>query len=205
MTELTIKEAIRLGIEAHKAGKVQEADKYYTAVLQTVPDHPDANHNMGVLAVGVGKVEEALPFFKKAIDANASIEQFWVSLIDALLKLDRFKDAEGVLYEAKQNGLKDNNLNQFKEKIERKLDGVIRLSDKILDQLINLYKSGDFLQTLNLANEYLKKYPNSVELHNIVGISHAKLGQYEQAVSIYKTALQLAPEAAEIHNNLGIN
>ena len=31
--------------------------------------HSDANQNMGVLAVGVGKVQEALPFFKTALEA----------------------------------------------------------------------------------------------------------------------------------------
>jgi len=29
---------------------VQEADRLYTAILQAQPKHPDANHNMGVLA-----------------------------------------------------------------------------------------------------------------------------------------------------------
>ena len=51
--ELSVDEALQKGIEAHKAGKVQEADQYYTAILQAQPKHPDANHNMGVLAVGV--------------------------------------------------------------------------------------------------------------------------------------------------------
>ena len=44
---------------------------------------------MGVLAVGVGKVEQALPFFKTALEANPSIAQYWLSYIDALVKLDR--------------------------------------------------------------------------------------------------------------------
>ena len=61
--ELTLDQALQKGIEAHKAGQVEEADKYYTAILQAQPKHPDANHNMGVLAVGLGKVQEALPFF----------------------------------------------------------------------------------------------------------------------------------------------
>ena len=61
--ELTLEQALQKGIEAHKAGKAQEADQYYTAILKANPDHPDANHNMGVLAVGVGKVQQALPFF----------------------------------------------------------------------------------------------------------------------------------------------
>ena len=68
--ELTLEQALQKGIEAHKAGKVLEADRYYTAILKANSKHPDANHNMGVLAVGVGKVEVALPFFKKALEAN---------------------------------------------------------------------------------------------------------------------------------------
>ena len=33
---------------------------------------------MGVLAVGIGKVEEALPFFKIALDANQNMVQYWL-------------------------------------------------------------------------------------------------------------------------------
>ncbi len=54
--EFTLDQALQKGIEAHKAGKVQEADRYYTAILKANPKHPAANHNMGVLAVGIGKI-----------------------------------------------------------------------------------------------------------------------------------------------------
>ena len=43
MSNLTLEEALQKGIEANKAGKVQEADQYYTAILQAQPTHPDAN------------------------------------------------------------------------------------------------------------------------------------------------------------------
>ena len=89
--QLTLKEALLKGVEAHQAGKLGEADQYYTAILKAMPNHPDANHNMGVLAVGLGKVEQALPFFEKALDANPSITQFWLSYIDALMKLKKVK------------------------------------------------------------------------------------------------------------------
>ena len=68
MSEVTIEEALRLGVEAHKAGKAQEADRYYTAIIKVQPNHPDANHNIGVLAAGIGNIEQALSFFKKALD-----------------------------------------------------------------------------------------------------------------------------------------
>ena len=89
MNDLTIQQALKLGIEAHKSGNLQEADKCYTAILQAQPNHPDANHNMGVLAVSVGKVQQALPFFKKALEVNSTIAQFWLSLIESLIKLER--------------------------------------------------------------------------------------------------------------------
>ena len=76
VTELTIDQALQQGVEAHKAGQVQEADRLYTSIIQAQPKHPDANHNMGVLAVGVGKVQEALPFFKTALEANPATAQF---------------------------------------------------------------------------------------------------------------------------------
>ena len=74
--ELTLDEALQKGIEAHKAGQVRDAERLYTAVLKAQPKHPDANHNTGVLAVGMGKIQEALPFFKTALESNPSVAQF---------------------------------------------------------------------------------------------------------------------------------
>ena len=36
--ELTLDQALQKGIEAHKAGKVEEADQYYTAILKLIPN-----------------------------------------------------------------------------------------------------------------------------------------------------------------------
>jgi len=87
--EITIDQALKKGIEAHKAGNAQEADRYYTAILKNQPGHPDANHNMGVLAVNIGKEEESIFFFKKALETNPKITQFWLSYLNALIKLGR--------------------------------------------------------------------------------------------------------------------
>ena len=78
--ELTIDQALQQGIAAHKEGKLQDAERLYRAILQSQPTHPDANHNLGVLAAGVGKVLEALPYFKAALQSNPNMEQY-LSLI----------------------------------------------------------------------------------------------------------------------------
>ena len=86
--ELTIEQALQQGVAAHKEGKLQEAERLYRAILQSQPAHPDANHNLGVLALSVNKADAALPFFKTAIEANPKIEQFWLSCIGPLITLD---------------------------------------------------------------------------------------------------------------------
>ncbi len=104
--ELTIEQALQKAVEAHKAGQVQEADRLYTAILKARPKHPDANHNLGVLAVSVGKVEEALPFFKAALEANPSIARFWLSYINALIRLIVLAMQRLCLDQAKSKGRK---------------------------------------------------------------------------------------------------
>ena len=86
--ELTVEQALQQGIAAHNDGKLQEAEHIYRTILQSQPLHPDANHNLGVLAVSVNKADAALPLFKTALEANPKIEQFWLSFIDALIKTD---------------------------------------------------------------------------------------------------------------------
>ena len=81
--KLSIERALQLGVEAHKAGKLQKADSLYTAILQAMPNHSDANHNMGVLAVGIGQPEESIPFFKAAIKENPIISAMIPALIES--------------------------------------------------------------------------------------------------------------------------
>jgi tetratricopeptide (TPR) repeat protein len=115
--ELTLDQALHKAIEAHKAGQAQDADRLYTAILHAQPKHPDANHNMGVLAVGVGKVQAALPFFRTALESNQSIAQFWLSYIDALIKLDRLADAKRILEQARAKGVKGTRFDKLEQSL----------------------------------------------------------------------------------------
>ena len=183
--ELTLDQALQKGIEAHKAGQVQEADRLYTAILKAQPKHPDANHNMGVLAVGVDKVQEALPFFKTALEANPSTAQFWFSYIDALIKLERLADAKAVLDQAKSKGAEGEGF----DSLENKLDGVDSSETTVsqsqdppqdqLQPLIDLFSQGQLQQALDHTKKLLEQFPNSGTLYNIQGAANKGLGQLQ--------------------------
>ena len=103
--ELTIEQALQQGVAAHKEGKLEEAERLYRAILQSKPLHPDANHNLGVVAVSVNKADLALPLFKAALEANPKVEQFWLSYINALIKEKQFDNAKQVLEQGKNQGV----------------------------------------------------------------------------------------------------
>ena len=103
--ELTIEQALQQGLTAHQEGKLQDAERFYRAILRSQPTHPDANHNLGVIAVSFNKADLALPLFKTALEANPKIEQFWLSYIDALIKEKQFDNAKQVLEQAKTQGV----------------------------------------------------------------------------------------------------
>jgi len=115
--DLTIEQALQRGVAAHKAGKLQEAERFYRAILQSQPKHPDANHNLGVLAVSVNKADAALPLFKTALEANPKIEQFWLSYIDALIKEQQFENAKEVIEQAKTQGVAEQKLNALEAQL----------------------------------------------------------------------------------------
>ena len=181
--ELTLDQALQKGVEAHKAGKFQEADRFYTAILKANPKHPDANHNLGVLNASFGKVNEALPFFKTALETNPRISQYWLSYIKALIELGRIADAKDVLDQAKSKGAKGDGF----EKIEKRIGSTpsknlnaLEPSREQVQSLINLHRKGQHQKTLNEANKLLTKFPKSINLLNISGAANRGLGKLKE-------------------------
>jgi Flp pilus assembly protein TadD len=116
--KLTVDQALQQGVAAHNEGKLQEAERLYRAILEAQPKHPDANHNLGVIAVSVGKPLDALPLFKLALEANPQIGQFWLSYIDALITLERFDEATRALVAGEKSGVSSNKLDALKQRLQ---------------------------------------------------------------------------------------
>ena len=177
--ELNLKEAeiaaiFDKGLQAHNAGDLNVAEQLYQETLAIKPEHPEANHNMGVLAVGIGKVQEALPFFKIAVEANPAAAQFWLSYIDALIKLERLADAKAVFDQAKSKGAKD--------------DGYDNLEQRLRDA------QGEPLDATKAALEKDQTKPNildSLNLEQAIKLAKKKTkeGSSEEATRIYQDIL----------------
>ena len=153
MAKLTIDQALQQGVEAHKAGQLQEADCIYTAILKAQPKHPDTNHNMGVLAVGVGKVEQALPFLKAALESNPATAQFWLSYIDALIKLDKLADAKAVFDQAKSKGAKGDGFDALEQRLKEASKEASKIAAELQLKQPNILDSLKLDQAIKLAKK----------------------------------------------------
>ena len=207
VAKLTINQALQQAVDAHKTGQLHKAHRLYAAILKVQPKHPDANHNTGLLTVGDGKIELALPFFKTALEANPSNTQFWYSHIVALIKLERLVDAKSVLDKAKSKGIKGADFDQ----LEQKLNGTNKALVIKPDDADAHYNIGTVLQKQNKLEEAIEAYskalaikPDDADTHYNIGIVFHGLNKLEEAIEAYNKALAIKPDYAAAYYNMGI-
>ena len=165
--ELTIEQALHQGATAHKAGKLQEAERLYRAILQSQPLHPDANHNLGLIALSVNKADAALPLFKTAIEANPKIEQFWLSYIDVLISLNMGHEAKREIQACKDVGHNSEKIDSLSTRLEPKnlkqstVAAVEDFYQKIINKILNQAALG-WLFTDSFDRHFMEDTPVSI-------------------------------------------
>jgi protein O-GlcNAc transferase len=200
--ELTIEQTLQQGVAAHKAGKLEEAERLYRAILQSQPIHPDANHNLGVIAVSFNKADLALPLFKTALGVNPKIEQFWVSYIDALVKANQLKGAEQAIKKAKRNGFNAKKLKALLSQSKGRTDTKVP-SQAQLSSLLEYYQNGRFSDAENLAKSLTEIFPKHQFGWKMLGTVLKQTGRVNEALVANQTSVQLVPQDADAHYNLG--
>lgn len=86
-------------LEAHVAGRLQEAESGYRAVLEQTPRHPDALHLLGLIRRDHGALDEAESLIRRAI-AQDEQARFTGSLGSVLLDQGRKPEAEAMFRRA---------------------------------------------------------------------------------------------------------
>ena len=206
--ELTIEQTLQNGVAAHNAGKLEEAERLYRAILQSQPTHPDASHNLGVIAVSVNQAKAALPLFKTALEANPKIEQFWLSYLDALIKEQQFDNAKQVLERAKKQGLDNEKLNSLKAQIvtisQTEHSDSASPSQQKLSSLLEHYQNSRYDDAEKLAKSITQQFPTHQFSWKVLGAVLKQTGRITDSLTAMRKSVQLAPQDAEAHSNLGV-
>ncbi len=209
---LTIEQALQQGVKAHREGKFQDAERLYRAILQSQPAHPDANHNLGVLAVSVNKAEAALPLFKTALEANPKIEQFWLSYIDALIKTEKIDDATRVLSDAQQAGVTAAKLEIFEEQPELELSPRSHISQQEfsnpvhsyqyeLSPAIELREAGKYMEAQEWLSNAIKYDSKNAEAFSLLSQVLLLDGKEVEAEKVLTEAASINSELPSVYRN----
>ena len=142
-------------IAAHESSDFKTAFHLYREILTDDQNQPDANHNLGALLAHLGLLDNALTFIQNAVNSNPYVHDYWVSLIDVLIRLNRYDDAALAMEQAKSlghdQGVFKNLDRAIKNKAKSTVEVVLSESDllKIKENLDILSAKADNIKIAN--------------------------------------------------------
>ena len=71
-----------------------------------------------------------------------------------------------------------------------------------INSVMSLFSNGEFEESLVLAMNLSKNFPESAILHNIIGACHYSLKNFESAIDSYRNAISIDPMYAKAYYNL---
>jgi protein O-GlcNAc transferase len=205
-------------IAAHRAGRLAEAEQDYRRVLDGEPGHPDANHNLGILALQQDRADLALVHLSAAHAAVPSCDQYRLSYVDALLRSGQHVAARRILGAKSSGATSDWTRPLFDLAVAHHRDGRVEAAVTAYEAFLALAPNdADALGNLGFALHALGRSvdaqatlrralaiePAHVASLNNLGIVLYHAGQFDEAAHCYREALARQPDFADAHGNLG--
>lgn len=214
MTEqsLTLEQAFAQAVAHHQAGRLQPAETLYRAILGAVPDHPDSNHNLGILALQAGQPSVGLPLLKMAHEHQPDNGRYWRSYLDGLIGAGRGFEASRVLQQARRHGVKNEELRSIQAKIValgRSTPAPDVTSERSNpsaaeeQKLLTLLGQQRIAEALSVAQTMTRQYPKHPFAWKVCGALLSSQGKNDEALQRMQTAAQLAPGDVEAQTNVG--
>jgi|KBSMisStandDraft_5_1062788.scaffolds.fasta_scaffold40052_2 predicted O-linked N-acetylglucosamine transferase (SPINDLY family) len=160
-------------VEAHRSGRVSEAEALYREIIASDPRNFDALHLLGIVCSETGKVSDADKFFRQALAIDPNFPPCFVNYGFYLLKQSRFSQA----------------LECF--------DKALALFPNFAQAWLG---RGNVMRELGRNDEAFAAYSNAISLDPNMAEAHAGCGnmlaalrRYDEAIKSYDKALAIAP------------
>jgi tetratricopeptide (TPR) repeat protein len=155
----------------------------WTDTLEKNPTSWMSDNNLGLVLLQKGHVEEAIRYYKKAIQVNPDSYNAEYNLGNALLQRGQVEEA----------------ITHYKRAIEINPDYV-----DAHDNLGNaLFQTGRAEEAIIHYKKAIELNPNSSKAEYNLGDAFFQMGQMEEAIAHYKRAIQINPNSSETEYNLG--
>jgi protein O-GlcNAc transferase len=172
------------GVGLHQAGRFAEAVEIYKKIVAEIPNHFDATHLLGVIALQEGRLEQAQDLIKSALRISSKNAPALNNLGMVYLRQGSLELAHG----------------QF--------ELAVQIQPKFPDGLANL---GTVLRQLGRPHEALvplrrahSDNPKSATVCNLIGACLMDTGQPHAAVKFFEAATHAEPDVADGWSNLAM-
>jgi len=181
-----VTEILRKGIAAHEAGDLKIAVDCYQEILDTVPDHADATHLLGLVHFQQGDTDTATVMIKAAIGFNANVPLYHANLGRVFTSA---KDHPAALI-------------AFREAVLQAPNDAHLQAD-----LAGAYlRCGDAKEAAARASQAVELSPDLAEAHLNLGLAQQEIfgAVYPLAIQSLQKAVALNPALAGAYLGLGV-
>ncbi|MBW3539458.1 MAG: tetratricopeptide repeat protein [Planctomycetes bacterium] len=204
-------------VRQHRAGRLDDAERLYRAILRREPAHADALHLLGVTFHQRGLSAEAVGYIRRAIECNPRTADFFVNLaaacraagdaaaaIAAAREAVRLKPDHHAAHYNLGSALRDQGkLNEAIAAFRRSLSLCPTNADGWF-HLAGVFRDVD--SPADAADCYQKAIdlrPGFAAAHFNLGNVYTALHQLDLAEAAYRRAIELEPNRTETWYNLG--
>ncbi len=180
--KLGLKEAFGLALEAHKAGRLGQAESLYRQILKSVPEHPGSLNYLGLIRHRQGATADAIALMRRSV-ALAPNNPPMLNNLGTVLLDDGDLDGAAEMFEEATN-----------------LDP---------NYVAAWYNWGNLLRRLERAGEAEFAYrrvialkPDHAAALNNLGVVLQDQGRPDEAEAAYRQALAIHPHYVEALSNL---
>lgn len=201
----------------YDAGRYQKALALFDEAIENGVRGEVVHNNRGTTLDALGRCQEAIKCYQKAVSIKPNYELAWHNLGNCLFVQEMYIDAARAYERAsKQNAKRKENWSGLAASYSRighkkgaaaavDMLGAFVDNDKTVMLLqADLYLDAGMPQkALEMCEAYIEACPDDVRGYARLGNVAHELGEYNKAILAFDRALKLSPEDKEIWNNLG--
>lgn len=201
---------LQAALEAHRQGRLPEAERSYRAVLAQAPGALDAYNLLGRLLTQTARAGEAVTMLRHAVDLAPNQAGIWLSYTEALLAAGQTEMAREAAETARRLAPRDGDVLFMWAEIQR-ISGAWEIAATGFRQVLAMrpQQAAAWLQlaaclralhdlpgAVAAAERALSLAPQAPECHNNLGSLSAAKGEHSKALNAFDRALELRPDYA---------
>ncbi len=175
---------ILMGCAWRQTGYWRDSESLWRRTLASTSDNPVAQHNLGQCLADRGRIDEAIGYYRTALEIMPDFSDAHYSLGVALEKRGEIDEA----------------ITHYQQAVSIS-PGLMQAQNNLG---VALAKGGRIDEAIVHYRQALKTSPDYAEAHSNLAAALAKRGQTNEAMDHFREAVRLKPDYAQGHYNLGI-